>query len=164
MPERLTDARDLPADQGENLLRDLFDARLAVMRREAAAERQISAIREHVRLDTAGHRALVELREAQLSSYILANPQDFQRPRMRKTPWGSYGLRTSTRLDIQDPEALLQWAKENGYTDLYRVEETILKPAVSKRLQAGEAVPGASLDRGEATEYKLDPAALEAEL
>lgn len=162
--DRLTDARDTSLDQADTMLRELFDARLAILRREAAAEAQISEIRERLRLDTAQHRLLVELREAQLSAFILANRDLFDRPRMRRTSWGSYGLRSSSRLEIREPDLLIQWAKDNGYTDLYRTTETLLKPAVAKRLAAGEIIPGADVDHGEASEYKLDTAALEAAL
>jgi phage host-nuclease inhibitor protein Gam len=161
---RLTDARDTTFGAADALLQQIFDVRLAILRREAAAEKQISEIREHLSLDTAPARLNLELAEARLSAFCHAHKTEFVKPRMRATQWGKYGLRTSTRLQIRDPEALLQWAKDNGYTDLYKVEETLIKQAVTKRCQAGELVPGADLETGEASEYKLDTAALEAEL
>ena len=163
-PARLTDARDTTFADADGLLQQLFDTRLAILRLEAAAEKQISELRDQLALNTAQDRQRLELAEARLSAFIHAHKDAFSKPRMRQTPWGKYGMRTSTRLEISDPAALLQWAKDNGYADLFKVEETLVKPAVTKRLQAGELVPGADLDTSETPEYKLDTAALEAEL
>lgn len=164
MPERLTDARDTTCADADDLLHGIFDARLEILRREAAAEKQISEIREQLALDTTKARQYVELAEAKLSAFVHAHRDDFQKPRMRTTPWGKYGLRTSTRLIIEDAEALIEYAKDNGYPDLIKVSESIVKDAVTRRIAAGHVVPGASIERGEASEYKLDTAALEAEL
>lgn len=163
-PARLTDPRDQGLAQAEPLMRDIFAARLAILRREAAAEAQISEIREQVRLDTATYRARLELHEAQLSSLILAHQDEFLRPRTHACKWGTYGLRSSSRLEILDEAAVLAWARGHGYADVIKVVESIIKPAVSKRLAAGEDVPGCRIDRAQASEYKLDPALLEQEM
>lgn len=161
---RLTDPRDQALDQAEELMQRIFYCRLAILRREAAAEAQIAEIREQVRLDTAQATAALHLHEARLSALILAHADEFERPRNRTCCWGTYGLRTSTRLEIADEEALLAWARENGYDDVIRIAETVARDAVKRRINAGETVPGANLVRAEASEYKLDPALLEAEM
>lgn len=161
---RLTDPRDQDLAQAEQLMREIFDARLSIMRREAAAEQQISEIREQVRLDTAQANGRLIHREAQLSALILAHQDQFQRPRMRSCKWGTYGLRSSSRLEIVDEAAILAWARGHGYVDVIKVLESVVKPAVSKRLAAGEDVPGCRVDRAQASEYKLDPALLKAEM
>lgn len=163
-PARLTDPRDQALDQAEEFMERIFRSRLSILRREAAAEAQIAEIREQVRLDNAQATAALHLHEARLSALILAHADEFERPRNRTCRWGTYGLRTSTRLEIADEEALLAWARENGYDDVIRVAESVVKPAVKRRIEAGEAVPGAELVRADASEYKLDPALLEAEM
>lgn len=164
MPERLTDARDTTFGDADELLQRIFNARLAILRREAAAEKEISEIRERLRVDTADARMRLELSEAKLSAFIMANREEFTKPRMRSTPFGMYGLRSSSRVSVDDEAAVLAWAKENGYCDVIRIEECVVKPAVTKRLRAGQDIPGCSIEAGEASEYKLDTAALEAEL
>jgi len=164
MPERLTDARDTTMQEADALLQGIFDARLSILRSEAAAEKQISEIREQLRLNTADARMRLELREARLSAFIMAHRAEFAKPRMRSTPWGKYGLRSSSRVTVADPDALIAWAKEQGHMDLVKVEAVVVKPAVAKRLAAGMDLPGCSVETGEASEYKLDTAALEAEL
>lgn len=161
---RLTDPRDQDLAQAEVILSRIFMDRLAVLRREAAAEQQISEIREQVRLDTAYYLDSLQLHEAVLSTLILAHQDQFQRPRMRACKWGTYGLRSSSRLEVIDEAAILAWAREHGYVDCIKVVESVIKPAVSKRITAGEDVPGCRVDRAQASEYKLDPALLQAEM
>lgn len=160
-PQRLTDARDTTFAESDALLAEVFQHRLAILRAEAGAEARIAKVREALDAETAPARQRLELAEARLSAAVHAHRDAFQKPRMRVTTWGKYGLRTSTRLTIADVEALIEHAKDHGYTDLYRVVETLDKPAITKRLQAGQPLPGCSLDQGEASEYKLDPAALQ---
>lgn len=163
-PQRLDDARDTGFRETDALLADIFQARLAILRAEAAAEARIAKVREALDADTATPRRDLELAEARLSAAVHARRDAFRKPRMRVTPWGKYGLRTSTRLTVADPDALIRHAKEQGYVDLYRVVETVDKPAVARRLQDGQSLPGCTVDQGEASEYKLDTAALDAAL
>lgn len=161
---RLTDPRDQDLARAEQLMHDIFQARLAILRREAAGEAQVSEIREQVRLDTATYRAALELHEAQLSALILAHQDAFARPRMHTCKWGTYGLRSSSRLEILDEAAVLAWARERGYVDVIKVVESVIKPAVSRRLNAGEDVPSCRIETNQASEYKLDPALIEQEM
>lgn len=160
-PQRMTDGRDTALAEMDALLADIFQARLAILRAEAAAEARIAKVREALDAETAPARQRLELAEARLSAAVHANRDAFRKPRMRVTAWGKYGLRASTRLSVADPDGLVEFAKDHGYTDLYRVLESLDKPAITKRLQAGQSLPGCTLDQGEASEYKLDPAALQ---
>lgn len=163
-PDRITDPRDVTFEQTDTLIAEIFDARLTILRREAAAEAQIATIRETLQEETADERRRLELAEARLSAAIHAHREAYQKRRMRVTPWGKYGLRTSTRVEIDDPDLVISHAKSAGQLDLVRTTESVNKDAVARRLRAGEAVPGTRLDQAEASEYKLDTAALEAEL
>lgn len=164
MPTRLTDTRDMTADQADQVLREIFRRRLDILRAEAQAEARINAIRTGLTNVTAADRAALEAAEARLDSYIHAHEELFVKPRMRVTPWGTYGLRSSTRTVIDSREEAIAYAKKKGYTDMVQVTEALVTKAVAKRLAAGEAIPGVRRETGEAAEYKLDTAALQAEL
>ena len=49
---------------------------------------------------------------AKLTAYINSNLDRFDKPRQRKTVFGSYGLRKSTRLEISDEKSLYAYAVE----------------------------------------------------
>ena len=83
--------------------------------------------------------------EAELAAYILANPGRFQKPRKRPVGLiGTYGITTDPAyVEVLDKEALVDYALEQGYDDLYQVERTVCKDAVLRRIRAGEEIPGA---------------------
>ena len=164
IPTRMTDTRDMTPEQADVALQMIFLARLYILRMEAEAEKDIDLTRQSLALATAETRTTLAVKEAQLNAYILRHPDEFARPRMRKTPWGTYGLRSSTRTVIENEAALIEWAKENGHMDLVQTVEKIAQKAVAKRIKSGQEIPGARSETGETAEYKLDTAALEAEL
>ncbi len=91
-----------------------------------------------------------------LTQYIQANTDRFQKPRARKTPEGTYGLRTVSNLEIEDPKALLIYAKENNLTDLYEINVTLNKKAIQKAISEGMTIPGARIADGERAFYKIN--------
>ena len=157
---RIADPSRLTQEQADQILRSIFDARLGILRAEAAAEKKIAAIRADLDAATSADRASLTEHEGKLASYVLAHQEQFQKPRMRKTSFGRYGLRSSTRTMIDDETALIAWADANGLADLVATVRRPVLPAVAKRLSDGVAIPGAHTETADAAEYKLDPAAL----
>ncbi len=63
-----------------------------------------------------------------------------------KTPTVSISYRTTTSVDIEDPERLVVWAQRSGHDDLLRYKQPeISKTAVKDLLESGEDVPGATI-------------------
>ncbi len=137
---RLADPRGLDAmtaEQADALFAELAQADIRVKKAQAAAEKRIADIKERCAQETAADQEAVAALAERLSAYILAHRDRFLKPRQRKTEYGKYGLRTSTRTDILDEDALRAISDERGL-GLYRVEAKIDKKAVEKALADGE--------------------------
>lgn len=91
-------------------------------------------------------RELDQLQE-ELSSFILANPEKFLKPRKHLVGQiGSYGIVTDPAYcRIDNKEAFLQFAMENGYEDLYRTDRIPDKAAIMERALAGEKLEGVTV-------------------
>lgn len=63
-----------------------------------------------------------------------------------QTPRCSVSYRRTTALEVEEPDKLLRWLEESGYSSCvkYRPPE-LSKSEVTKLLKSGVAVPGASL-------------------
>ena len=84
---------------------------------------------------------------AKITEFASANPERFDSPRKHPVgEIGSYGLTTSPAyVEITDEEAYLDFARTNGYDDLFTTEYTPDKAGAAKRIAAGEKIPGARL-------------------
>ncbi len=84
---------------------------------------------------------------AKITEFASANPERFDSPRKHPVgEIGSYGLTTSPAyVEITDEEAYLDFARTNGYDDLFTTEYTPDKAGAAKRIAAGEEIPGARL-------------------
>ena len=85
--------------------------------------------------------------EKELSAYILANPDRFQKPRKHPVGQiGTYGITTDPAyVVITDKDAVIEFAGENDFEDLVRMEVTPDKEGILRRIQAGEVIPGADM-------------------
>ena len=118
----------------------------AVVEKETAAhKKKLAELEEAHKAKLAGPLAEKEELEAELTAYILANPDRFERPRKHPVGQiGSYGITTDPAfITITDKKAVIEYALEQGYDDLCRVERVPDKDAVLARIQAGEKIPGA---------------------
>ena len=97
-----------------------------------------------------------------LSRYILAHRERFQKPRQRQTPFGKYGLRTATKLQVPDEAALIAFARENGL-DILDTKTTVNKTATQKAIAEGEDLGGlAQVVSGDVASYDVDRKLLKA--
>ncbi len=110
---------------------------------------------------TADDRALRARLETELKTFVLGHQELFSKPRKHKTPFGAFGLQKATEVAVEDDQLLIDFAKDRGHDELYRVSEKVIKPAVRKRLERGEDLPGCSLSTGDTMGYKLAKALLE---
>jgi len=137
----------------------LTEKRLAVS--DARYERnQAQSLAEH-REATAPRRLAVETMRGELAAYIAGHRSEFEDPRTVKTELGEFGLRTVTEVLITDFQTLMATLHERGYTECFEVVERPLKPALAKRLKAGEELPGAALNTGDTVVCKVSKALLD---
>ena len=116
--------------------------------RETAAHKKRLADLEIAHKDKiAADLAAMEALEKELCAYILANPGRFTKPRKHPVGQiGSYGITTDPAyVRITDKEAFVDFALEQGYDDLTRVERTPDKDAALRRIMGGESIPGAEV-------------------
>jgi len=157
----LSDTRAVAGVDPAALLEEIaqLDCRVAVV--EARAEKVIQQAREKCELATAADRAARARLGQQLEAWINAHRAEFARQRTRVCPAGEFGLRTASNVEVADDEAVIAWALECGYDDLVKITRKLVKPALTKRLKQGEAVPGAALVTGERTWYEVAKALVE---
>lgn len=141
----------------------LAQLEIGIKAKKAAAEKKIAAIK--VKLIAETEAAVDEYNEQMgwINSYILANKERFIKPRQRKTEFGKYGLRTATKLHIQDADKVIQYA-EGAELPLFTVKKTVDKKQVEKHLAEGHTVPGAKMISGDIAGFKVSKELLEAEL
>ncbi|MCX6983488.1 MAG: host-nuclease inhibitor Gam family protein, partial [Lentisphaerae bacterium] len=91
----------------------------------------------------------------ELTAYILANSERFQKPRARKTPEGQYGLRSVSNLEISDESKVYAYVKGAGMNECFEIKVVLKKDAVLKALNEGHQIPGAEIVSGERAFYKV---------
>ena len=134
---------------------------MRILREEAKRESQVQRAKAACDQATADDHALIAELETRLTTFILSHQDLFQRPRKHRTTFGEFGLEKATRTHIGDADALMDHARNMGYTDLIRVKETPNKAAVTKRLKAGEKLPNCRIEEGDIAKYKIAKAILE---
>lgn len=130
---------------------DLF---LRIARLKAAIDKQIAAHKKKLAELELAHKekiaedlAAKEALEKELSAYVLANPDRFQKPRKHPVGQiGTYGITTDPAyVEITGEDAVVEYARENGYDDLILLQVKLDKDAIRRRIEAGEIIPGADL-------------------
>lgn len=158
---KLADTRTMTIEGAKQCIEQIAHAECRIASKRARYEKAIAAAKSRFEEETAGDQEIIAARSSQLTQFILSHPDEFRKPRAVKTEFGSFGLRSVSNVDIWNQEQLLQWALDNGYTDIVRTTHTLVKPAIRARLDADEIVPGASVAAGEEAFYKIDKALLE---
>ena len=124
-------------------------ARTAAMidREEAAHQKKLAELElaHKTKLDA----LVAEKREltTELERAVMANQERYETSRTHQVGRiGAYGIKTAPpKVEIRDLGALVQFALENGYTDLIQTKHTPIKRAILKRILAGEEIPGAKV-------------------
>jgi len=151
----LTDTRISSAVDPVATLDAIAADELLVIAEAARRDRQVDRARSAYTVATAEAEARLAVNRTRLNAYIMANQDEFRKPRARKTPKGSFGLRTVSNVAVDDEPAVIAWADDNGYTDVVTREPKISKSAIRARLDAGESVPGVALEQGDVSFYRL---------
>jgi len=159
MPVKVADTRTVGTI--EDARRIMSDIRRHTCERElivARAEKSIARITAKADDATAPIDAeLLHLGE-ELSAIILANKDQFLRPRMMTTPDGKFGLRTATRLDVYDEDAALDCIFDRGYDDCIKTTRRFVKEKIAARLLSGETIKGCRVNSGDIASYSVSKA------
>ncbi len=162
-PTRLADSRDVPQNMQE-AERLMGEIRRATCERDiiiARTEKRVAALTREAGEKCAPIDREIEEAERRLGAYIQRNPQQFQKPRAHRTQDGEFGLRNAARLEIIDQKSVVECILDYGYDDCIKIRRTLVKPAIIKRIRAGETIPGAALDEGELAFCKVNKVLLQ---
>lgn len=157
MNVRMNDNRTalaMTADEADQIFQQIAEITVAATAEAAKAEKQITAIKTKAADVRADFQKLLAPLEAQLQDYINAHPERFVKPRMRKTEFGQYGLRSVTNLEVIDEAAALMSCKAQGIQAIV-VTEKLNKKAVEKAISDGLTVTGCEMRSGEIVKYDV---------
>ena len=122
----------------------------------AEYERHLAAVKAEAAAAKAQSDAILKPLVRQLSDYIKAHPEQFAMTRAKKTPFGSYGLRKVSDLEITDEAALLKSLMAHDLKDGYEVTTKIVKKAVERMVRSGDTrIAGAVIRKGERVGYTV---------
>jgi hypothetical protein len=79
----------------------------------------------------------------------------FQKPRRRKTQWGTYGLTDASKAKIINKDEAIKHCLSNDWNDCLKKTIRLLSKPLRDRLQAGEVCPGARLVSGDVAGYTI---------
>ena len=156
--ERVADLRmdihDL--DQARRVFDDVALLTIALAKKDAAFENRIAKLKSDHVAATCDDRALMGAGGDLLARFIEQHKDLFADPRKVKTSMGSFGLQAVNELVISNPEKVKEYLFEAGYEDCYKTIQNLIKPAISKRIEAGAKIPCAKIVSGDTAVYKVD--------
>lgn len=155
MSKRLNDNRAalaMSVDEADALFQALAERTIEATAVAAEHEKQMAIIKAKAAEDREVFQNIIKPLENQLEDYINAHPQRFERPRMRKTEFGQYGLRRVTSLDVFDEDACKASVKAQQIPAIV-VTERLDKKAIEKAISDGFDVTGAEIRSGEIMKY-----------
>ncbi len=131
---------------GDAIFRDLVLIGIRSKRRADELNGKLAKLKTAYKKEAAADMAAIIKLRKQLSNYVVAQSKYFKRNRLHKTPYGAYGLRKSTELQVTDLKAVIAFSDEQKL-DLYqtiRVSEAD-NAAIRAAIDEFGAVPGARL-------------------
>ncbi len=156
--ERIADLRS--GIQSLDVARAVFDNlalhTLKLAAQDAAFEKRVANLKSFHSAATAGDRDYISNTGLALAQFITQHQNLFKNPRKIKTSLGSFGLQSVSELLISDPVRLEERVMDLGYDDCFERVIKFLKPAIKKRLETGEKLPGARIVSGDTAVYKVD--------
>ena len=151
----------MTAAEADALLEEIVKMSIEDTRQAAIYDKKLAAIKSEFEDKVNPLRTLMKQQAAELEAYINANPERFAKPRARKTPFGSYGLRSVSSLEITDEAAVIAIVKAKAlplYTEVIKLD----KKAVEKAICDGHSIPGAEIQSGERAFYKANKELIDA--
>ena len=122
---------------------------------EAACEANIAEIKKDYASAINGYLFLRDESVKRLSSFVDGNRSLFQKPRRRKTQWGTYGLTDASKASIMNKDEAIAHCIANDWNDCLKKTIKLLSKPLRDRLIAGENCPGARLLTGDVAGYTV---------
>lgn len=158
---RRKDTRKMTPTEADKIFAQIAELEIAVTKRAAVYDLRIQAMRDECLAESAKDVKRMDGLIKLLHEYIAAHPDEFERPRNRKTPHGTYGMRLVSNLEVDDADKVIAYARKHDLRELYQTKVSVVKAAVKAAIAKGEAVPGARLVEGQTTVHKVDKALLD---
>jgi phage host-nuclease inhibitor protein Gam len=152
MAKRLKDLRNSiqDIDQADAEFASLAKCEIEMARIDAEAEAQIAAIKAAAQCSKELASAQADVCRKNLAAYIESHPDEFTKPRKRKTDWGTYGLHTAHRVKVYDKDAaIIACESDPTLRDCLRTTITVLTSPIGKLLKAGREISGCELSSGD---------------
>ena len=141
--------RKLTCEAALKMADECTRAKLRIIAETARLDARIAEMKAKLADKTSEDSAIVDELEPQVVAYLLTNKQSIceQRRKTFQTALSKVGFRKCSDVVIEDASAALDYAMENGYSDLFsRPEPRLSKTAIRKRIRKGEDIPGARID------------------
>jgi hypothetical protein len=158
--KQLAVTHETTIEDTDRMMGEIAQLKVAILRAEAKREAQIQRAKSACVDETAEQRVQLEALEGRLAQFVLSHPDQFRKPRMRRTAHGKYGLTSSSRTVISSPDKVVAWLEKNDHPDAIKRKAEPVSKAVKKLMLAGNEIPGAEIVTGEIAKYDLDPALL----
>ena len=154
---RISDNREalaMSSEEADLLFQQIAELEIAATATAAQYEKELAAVKSRAAIAQSETDAIAKPLRERLNAYITTHPERFAKPRMRKTEFGSYGLRSATKLEITDEAAALMSVKAQGI-HAYTIIERLDKKAIEKAISDGITVTGAEIRTGEIAKYEV---------
>ena len=141
--------RKLTLEKAQKMADICARAQLRIIAETARADARIAEQKAKLADKTTDDAALIAEYEPKVIAYLLANKDEIceERKKTLETALSKIGFRKCTDVVLDDPGLVLAFAISAGYEDLFtKPDPKLSKPAMRKRIQAGEKIPGARLD------------------
>lgn len=123
--------------------------KLRIIAETAKTDARIAEHKARLVGKTAADAARMAELEPRIMAFLLSRKDELcaKRKKTIDTTAAKLGFRKCTDTDIQDEDAVIQFARDNGYTELYQeTAAKVIKTAVRKRIErVGEEIPGAQV-------------------
>ena len=148
-------ANAMTVEDADALMRDLAECEVQIAKLTAEAEAKITALKARLAERCAPLEARSGASAVKMADYIDNHHDRFAKPRARKTPFGSYGLRQVSNIEIADRNALLEHVISVGLENCYSVTYKLDMAGIAKAISDGYELPGVSVQTGERSFYKV---------
>jgi hypothetical protein len=157
MSKPLKDLRDSlkTIDDADREFENLAMLEIDIAKIEASCEKRIAEVKAEYARTLDGFTVMRDSSVKRLASFVDANRSLFQKPRRRKTQWGTYGLTDASKAQIDNKDDAIKSCIEQGWKDCIKTTLTLLSKPLRDRLIAGENCTGARLVSGDVAGYTI---------
>ncbi len=156
MVTRMSDTRKMSQKQADQLLEEIANLEVELTLKLAICKREINRYKGLATAHKDNLGSIIADRAAKLNAYVLAHPDEFEKPRSRVTPFGKYGMRDVSNLEIKNEKELLQYLVDNEMFEFIKTEQSVMKIPLREAVKNGLSIPGVEIDSGTSSFYSVD--------